>query len=320
MRRSRREGYTLIELLVVIGIIGLLASIIIPAVAKVKDAAMRARVSSEIGELSLAVEGFKTTYDVKYIPSGLVLTNAYNPNNAAHVESQQFLSKIWPKGLASYSLPPAQDQISNQQINEFRLDGNQVLVFLLGGIPPGPDASKNEIFTYQVPPPGSYGYPLPPYFNGNRSGFRNSPAYPLNNPNGFVAVSGEQAKGPFFNFKQERLFGGHFYDPYGETPYLYFSSKNGNDYHAFGVFAGAINTYTQDGGWGRAADGNSVKPFKGLDGRYLNPNGFQIISAGKDKVFGRGGQYEPGIGDYTPSAPGGDDIANFHRGMLGADE
>ncbi len=65
---------------------------------------------------------------------------------------------------------------------------------------------------------------------------------------------------------------------------------------------------------------------------YLNPNGFQIISAGRDKVFGRG--YVPNDSatlwtaknpltkalislDNTVSTAGNDDMSNFHDRLLG---
>jgi prepilin-type N-terminal cleavage/methylation domain-containing protein len=317
---GRRAGLTLIEVLVVIAIIALLAGLLLGAVMKARDAGPRAQTKAEIGQLGVAAEQFKHTYDVHYIPSGLVLTmaGAYNPNNPAHRESRDFIAKVWPKGWSTFfNLPPAKDQVTGQPITEIWLDGNQTLVFLLGGIPPGPDPNNGEVFSHAYPPPpGKVNYPFPPYFAGNRSGFRNSPVDPLNAAGGFAAVPGDQAKGPYFDFKSDRMKGGDYFDPYG-TPYVFFGSKNGNDYNVFAVFAGVIPTYTApDGGWGPGPTG-SIKPFVGLDGKYLNPNGFQILSAGKDQRFGGGAVYDPGVGDYSPGAVGGDHLSNFARGQLG---
>lgn len=336
MRRSKairrqREGYTLIELLVVIGIIVLLIGLLLPAVTKARDAAKRAQVAGEIGELELAIESFKTTYDVKYVPSALILCSDYplaiqnNPTWApALLDSQQYLSKVWPKvmwgstttngGIQNPSLP------ANTLIP---LDGNQVLVFLLGGT--GPSDSR---FTA-------------PGWNGNRSGFLNSPTNPFNNGlNGGTAnspPSGDKAKGAFFNFKADRIdTNSHYSDPYG-WPYYYFSSKNGNDYGFFGMYKPALNQandpygFTAQGGYG----GNSAKgaapmnPFVGTDGKFIRPDSFQIVSAGKNNLPAPGGYdsinnqvipYNPGVGPFSPGAFGGDDIANFHRGMLSGDE
>src|SRR6266480_588651 len=97
----RRGGFTLIELLVVIGIITLLVGLLLPAIHKVREAAVRAKTKSEIGELSNAIESFKSTYDVKYIPTAFILSNNYTPPGAATAaevavwnDSRQYYSKV----------------------------------------------------------------------------------------------------------------------------------------------------------------------------------------------------------------------------------
>src|SRR5262249_43703729 len=94
--RRLAAGFTLIELLVVIGIIVLLAGLLLPAVTKVREAAMRATVRHEIGQIGVGVENFKSTMQVQYIPTALYLTNNYNqnPGSVALQESRQFISKV----------------------------------------------------------------------------------------------------------------------------------------------------------------------------------------------------------------------------------
>ena len=55
-----------------------------------------------------------------------------------------------------------------------------------------------------------------------------------------------------------------------------------------------------------------VTPYKS-GGKYVNESGFQIISAGKDQMFGAGDALLPAVG--TPG--GDDDQANFSRSVLG---
>lgn len=324
MRRTgtirRRSAFTMIELIVVIGIIVILAGLLLSAIGKVRDTIPRVRTKDEIGQMSLAVEQFKSTYQVPYLPSAMLLAPNYTVygNSPAALDSRAYFARVWPKATWTGQATP--------------LDGNQCLVFYLGGM--------------------------------SQQGFYNSPNAPFQ-----VPPDGSVARGPFFTFKPERLdlTTMHYHDFYwdGQTStanvYYYFSSYAGNDYDYFGKkyygvapdgspnpdpVGAQFGGVTRDGGYLGVPNvqGTSMQPFRGIDGRYLNPNGFQIVSAGKDNLVGRGspcqqwqrpnnapwpmaicatnnGQpawmlYDPGIGDYSPGNVGGDDLANFSRSVL----
>jgi hypothetical protein len=127
----------------------------------------------------------------------------------------------------------------------------------------------------------------------NYQGFSRDKQHPLRPP----ADAPGARVGPFLDVTADRLdAAGRYLDPWG-TPYAYLAyDPASNDYpdrDCFGVRAYRVN------------------------GKAMNPKGFQIISAGPDRRFGPGGDWTPGEGPWAAGGPGADDLANFNLGPLG---
>jgi hypothetical protein len=186
-----------------------------------------------------------------------------------------------------------QDWNGNGELDKggFILEGDQCLVFFLGGIP----ACE--------PQPGFLG------FFGNKS----NPTKP-----------GEQRIGPFYEFDSNRLVDLHhngFYsylDGHLGKPYAYFSSyRKQNGYNRY-FSLDRKSDCASLGVWPYA------ESIEGETPRYLMPSKFQIISAGADGRFGPGTDltaespftWTPATAEQTPD-PGKDDQSNFHSKRLG---
>jgi general secretion pathway protein G len=364
-RRNRRTGFTLVELLIVILIIGLLVSLISAAAMKGISSANRTRNANDLRQLTTAIENFKATYGI-YPPSRIKLSETCNyPNRSTpgtlDAISVAYLQRIWPRIVLTPGTfidwngnknmdPPVSPSPTTKPDGDVILEGDQCLVFFLGGIPDNfsqlPGAPDGKLY--------------PDITRPNTTGFSTN----AQNPAAHILTAGPVVN-PFYEFASGRLLRrapgvqytanaqnypttfpwpppaapgtppmvfpqGNptlaFYsykDTYSIAPYAFFSSNTTrNGYLPLSSVLAISGTPTSDcQTLGIFPYAEAVTPSP----KFLNPNTCQIISAGADGVFGPG--TTGASTTWTPAtaatanpsgSPGYDDQSNFHDTLLGA--
>ncbi len=341
-RTNMRSAFTMIELMVVLLIIAILASLLFSAVMRIMGGVPQVQTATEITQLSLGLQAFMRDYNLTEPPpsylvlyENLALYQGPNPiPNALQVQqSYAFLTKAFGRNLGSASngiIDWNGDGIPgngpNGPTTPWILEGEQCLVFYLGGIPTAPWLSG---FAPQ--------------------GFSTNNMNPAFNPPGIP----QQRKGPYYQFQTNRLvsmqsinplatspqnpqglsplhpvyldawqvknrpYGGN---PHGNGwPYAFFSSRGLNNGYTITDCANLLDPTDQtpvpqtDPLFNRCQFYNMNNPLPYSSNQYLNSNMYQILSAGKDGVFGLGTMSTAG-----GEKPGGDDDqSNFSSTTLG---
>jgi prepilin-type N-terminal cleavage/methylation domain-containing protein len=316
-RVRRRDGFTLIELLIVIGIIAILASLTTSAVFAAFTKMREVKCRNEISDLSNSMKQMESDYNITVpppsrlwldetgtystVPAGVPAGTTLAQLAQLAVDSEAYVKKVWPRH--QYPIDwNGNGTIDNQGVV---LEGSQVLVFFLGG-------ARNS--------------------SGAFIGFSADPTNPMNTN---AAI---KRKGPYFQFVAGRvqpLNGSSTYPAYfdtysnspalaGDMPYAYFSSgKSANGYspYANNPALGASDCPSLVG-FNAANQAGLVLPYfqpaaAGQPIVFFNSDTFQIISAGKNQIFGAGGAWTLTTGSQVGKA-GLDDLSNFGSTRLGA--
>ncbi len=301
--RSRYSAFTLVELMVVVLILATLVSLIGSAVVKGMDKITENQTRTEISNMDVALRAFMSDYGLTEPPPSYLILNELTPLNTTaqgsggpsgkydNGQSGAFLERLFGKNLGKGQ--PFVDWNGDGQPNgPWTLHGNECLVFYLGGIP-----NSTAVLGGASPAPQGFG---------------------TNNIN--PALLSSKRKGPYFTFASTRLYpqpqqvyvgwDGFFtyLDPWMSKSSPFYLNFQGTPY-AFLSSIGIKNQY--------AGKDFGAQPYMTGGGQFMNPNSWQIISAGKDGNFGSAlnNVWNPSSG---ATGYGADDQANFSSALLGA--
>lgn len=278
-----RSGFSLIELLVVIVILGILMSLLIPAITGMRRTAQENAVGAEIAQLDQAVTRFKGRFGVEP-PSSLTIPTSLAGWSA---EDRQKVLRIWDQfdfatlgGLGAYPT------------TAIHLNGAESLVFFLGGVNANPTGVPQLV--------GFSKNPRTPW-NATAQN-RDVPFYDRFTPERLVDLDGDKAV--------------EFIDglPGQTTPLIMFSSQ-GKTYRKSNG-AATLDDFDVHGGMNNAKDMSQI--YLGPDGKTpLRAQSYQIISPGFDGLYGTGGAYVDGSELTGPRSGEADNITNFSGGKMG---
>lgn len=287
-----RAGFTLVEVLVVMAIIAILVGILFVALGPSLGVGTRGDTSSRMQAIENAVGTFKSERSVPYIPAGTV---DVNPASATF---QRVTGPFRLRNSYTSTTNPNDQSFEAQYITRVfgrvnladlggganftgDLDANQTLLFFLNGI-------------QEVDARGDIA------FRGFRKGQQPFAAY----------QSGENRLGPYLDINKKHVETtaafARLVDGWG-VPFAYFVAYNGKP-------AAVTNPLSNSAyfGWNPAPIWNGLNGPYFTNTSYVNPNGFQLISAGPDKRFSPGGNWS------TYQLGSSDDRANFATDAIGA--
>ena len=353
-RRQRpSHAFTLVELLVVIAIIGILVALLIPAVMRATNTARVGAMSTEIANLSSAIQSFQTKFNAGF-PADFGFTHYINNNpNFASYNKIEDVNRRLERLFRTRRRPNPNYQnlditIDDVPINPFTgefvrfedLDSGEALAFWLIGFTNNSQRPLTGTFDATISPRR-----FPVLYLPKEEEVPNANEY-----QNLLSTYYLPDKDPVFEFDVNRLFDRdkdgfpEYYPAYGgQLPYIYFSSDNYATYYRQDVtYANPFVHYVFGASGQQVVPSVSVPrpylanatPFRQTNNRsmmiqnkqdFAESATFQIIAPGMDGKFGLqvkwdDGMKQPSVFSYPdgpyPDEAHQDNITNFARGTL----
>lgn len=336
----RRAGFTLVEVLVVTGILAILFALATGVAIRALITAEEARVTAEMRQLESAITSFKTKYGVSYLPSRFRLRATlagYSATDPFEKSCRDYLTTMFPRMKADeviYWYPQAAPtNWTNNSVME--LNGPECLVFFLGGWNGLDGFSKNPLDPSTAPKTAATAASA-----ARPTGLRGDVSFEFDTRRLKAGVFCQRTPSGSGSIGSTTPSNAYVYlDGFGngatdDQPYYYFTSyKSGDDYKIDDAIAIPSPSYQLPTG----STMNSLLPMKigphqDDKGRFYNPKGFQLVSAGRDKrltnltlasgssanngyaVWKVNGTFVTGTVNYTDSI---DNLCNFHPAKMG---